>query len=244
METHPVSNGMDITLVVCAYNEESDIAETIDIAHKVSRGRFREIIVVDNASTDRTAAIAQEHGARVVHEKTKGLTYARLAGLNATESEYIAYIDADTHLSDTWFDAAERIFAENPHIVALSGPRKYFGISGWRLAALNGFWLIAPLVYRIVGYMILGGNFIAKKSAIEDIGGFDTSIKFYGEDTDIARRLSEVGKVLFRSDFFVYASARRFEKEGVFKANIRYAVNYLWPVLFGKPYTVKYQDVR
>ena len=154
---------MDITLVICAYNEESEIAETIDAAKKVAAGRFREIIVVDNASKDRTGEIAQAHGARVVREPMKGLPYARLAGLNAAESEYIAYIDADTHLSESWFDAAERIFAKYPHIVALSGPRKYFGISRGRLVFLNGFWLVAPLVYRIVGYMILGGNFIARK---------------------------------------------------------------------------------
>ena len=111
---------MDITLVICAYNEEGEIAEAIDIAKKVSQERFREIIVVDNASTDRTAEVASEHGARVIRESTKGLTYARLAGLNAAQSDYVAYIDADTHLSESWFDTAELVFAKYPNIVALS----------------------------------------------------------------------------------------------------------------------------
>jgi GT2 family glycosyltransferase len=139
---------------------------------------------------------------------------------------------------------AERTFKRHPHIVSLSGPRRYFGTTWWRRWILNAFWLPAPLIYRIAGYMILGGNFIVRKDALEKIGGFDPNIKFYGEDTDIARRLSAVGKVMFRSRFYVYASARRFEEEGLWKTNMTYAVNYLWPVLFGKPYTMRYEDVR
>jgi glycosyltransferase involved in cell wall biosynthesis len=235
---------MDITLIIPAHNEASEIAATIDTAKKMSSGKLREIIVVDNASTDRTGEIAREHGATVVIEEKKGLPHARAAGLRAATSELVAYIDADTHLSHNWFTAAEKIFTQHPEIVALSGPRKYFGSSWWKLWILNSFWFVAPLVYRIVGYMILGGNFIARKSALEKMGGFDTSIQFYGEDTDIARKLNKIGKVMFRSNFYVYASARRFETEGIFMPNIRYALNYLWPVFFGKPYTVQYKDVR
>jgi GT2 family glycosyltransferase len=76
------------------------------------------------------------------------------------------------------------------------------------------------------------------------MGGFDTAIEFYGEDTDIARRLSHLGKVMFRNDFYVHASARRFNTEGLFKPNITYALNYLWPVIFKRPYTTQYRDVR
>ncbi len=235
---------LDVTLIICAHNEEGVIGETLDVARKYAGGRFKEIVVVDNASTDKTGEVARAHGARVVAEPRKGLTIARQAGLEATTGELVAYIDADTHLSLEWFDVAERAFRERPSIVAVSGPRRYFGTARWRLWVLNAMWAPAPLVYRIVGYMILGGNFIARRSALLEIGGFDPTIKFYGEDTNIAQRLSKVGKVLFRTDFFVYADARRFEKEGIWKANITYALNYLWPVIFGRPYTKEYHDVR
>ncbi len=235
---------MDITLIICAYNEEKEIAATLDAANKAAHGRFKEIIVVDNASTDHTAEIARDHGARVIREDHKGLTYARLAGLVAASSEYVAYIDADSHLSKNWFDKAEKIFKKHPEIVSLSGPRRSFGIAKWKSLVVDSMWFLAPPVYWISGFMILGANFIAKKNALEEIGGFDTSIRFYGEDTDIARRLSKVGKVMFRMPFFVYSSGRRFEKEGLFKPNVTYAMNYLWPAIFGKPYTNTYQDIR
>jgi len=235
---------MELTLIIPAYNEESEIGETIDAAKKMAGDRLREIIVVDNASSDRTGEVAREHGAMVVREEQKGLPFARAAGLVAAKTPWVAYIDADSHLSHHWFRMAENTLKRHPNIVALSGPRRYFGASRWRLWILNAFWLPAPLVYRITGYMILGANFIARKDALEKMGGFDTSIRFYGEDTDIARRLSKIGKVMFRTRFYVYSSARRFETEGMFSTNFRYALNYLWPVIFGRPYTVRYKDVR
>ena len=92
--------------------------------------------------------------------------------------------------------------------------------------------------------MILGGNVIIKRSAISAIHGFDKTIAFYGEDTDLARRLSAVGRTLFRMDFVVYASARRFEAEGIIKPNLVYALNYLWPILFHRPFSREYNDIR
>ena len=68
---------MDITLIICAHNEASCICETVAIAQKNSQGKFKEIIVVDNVSTDATAQIARSHGARVVYEPHKGLKIGR-----------------------------------------------------------------------------------------------------------------------------------------------------------------------
>lgn len=235
---------MDITLIIPAYNEARYIGATLDAARNAGKGRFKEIIVVDNASTDDTAALARAHGARVVTEQKKGLTHARQAGYEATSSDFIAFIDADTLISERWMRVAERIFSERPDIVSLSGPRRYFGTTLWRRWILNAMWGTAPITYRAVGCMILGGNFIVRRSAIKEIGGFDTTIAFYGEDTDLARRLSAIGKTLFRMDFVVHASARRFEVEGILMPNLVYALNYAWPILFHRPFTHEYQDVR
>ena len=235
---------MDITIIICAHNEESVIGETIDVAKKYSHGRLKEILVVDNASTDSTAEVARTHGARVVFEPEKGLPSARQRGFEDSTGEFLAYIDADTLITQKWMDIAEKTFAARPDIVSLSGPRRYFGAAWYRIWTLNAMWHISPLAYYIVGYMILGGNFVVRRSALEKIGGFDRSIKFYGEDTDLARRLSAVGKTLFKMSFYAYASARRFEREGIWKVNIVYVFNYLWPVLFGRPFTKEYQDVR
>src|SRR3989344_7999896 len=118
---------MNITVIICAHNEESVIGETIDVAKRYSGGKFKEIVVVDNASTDSTAEDARLHRAHVVFEPEKGLPSARQRGFENTTGEYLAYIDADTLITQKWMDIAEKTFAARPDIVSLSGPRRYFG---------------------------------------------------------------------------------------------------------------------
>lgn len=236
---------MKISLVIPAHNEESHIGTCLDFAIKNSNGGFHEIIVVDNASTDKTSEIARGKGVKVVLENKKGLTKARQRGLEEAGGDYIAYIDADTQMHDKWLDTAKDIFKKYPNVVCISGPYKYHDGNKWKNKIMEGVWWIsAPITYFFVGYMVLGGNFVAKKQALLDMGGFDQNITFYGEDTDIARRLSKHGKVKFKMNFHIHSSSRRLNEEGLIKTNIVYALNFIWQVLFHKPYTKKYKDIR
>ena len=92
--------------------------------------------------------------------------------------------------------------------------------------------------------MILGGNFVAKREAIANIGGFNTDITFYGEDTDIARRLSTQGKVNFKMNFFNHTSGRRLLKDGIIKTFLIYGLNFIWEVVFKKPLTKEHENIR
>jgi len=235
-----------ISLIICAHNEEKGIGECLDTAIKNSGGKFSEIIVIDNASTDHTKEEAEKRpGVRVVYEPNKGLTHARQRGLTEANGDLVAYLDADTLLTPHWLPIAIKIFSENKDVVSLSGPPKYYGSSYIKDHFLYFvWWLVGPITYRIVGYMVFGADFIARKKALLDIGGFDTKIEFYGEDTDIARRLSAKGKAVFRMDMFIYTSSRRFQHEGITKTLFVYGLNYIWPVLFHRPFTKAHQDVR
>jgi glycosyltransferase involved in cell wall biosynthesis len=237
---------MQISLVIPAHNEEAYLGGCLDSVLAHAAGRFHEIIVVDNASSDRTAEVARRRpGVRVVHEAAKGLTKARQRGFEEATGEYIAYIDADTRMPSNWLDIAERVFAANPDAVVLSGPGKYWDAPLMHRAILSAFWwATAPLSYRMIGYMVYGAHFIARRDAIAAIGGFNRSIEFYGEDTDLARRLSGVGKVIFRMDFCIYSSARRFKQEGILKTNLVYMLNFIWPAFFGRPLTRTHKDIR
>jgi GT2 family glycosyltransferase len=70
------------------------------------------------------------------------------------------------------------------------------------------------------------------------VGGNDRSIAFYGDDTDLARRLHAVGKTIWRNNFNTYTSARRFDETGLVRLAFTYMLNYWWPVIFHRPYTV------
>ena len=92
--------------------------------------------------------------------------------------------------------------------------------------------------------MVQGGNFVTSRIALEAIGGFNLGIAFYGEDTDIARRLSTVGGVRFTFRLKMFSSARRLKKEGILTMALRYSINYFWTTFFKRPYTDNYIDIR
>src|SRR5689334_19856462 len=117
---------MRISLVIPAYNEEAYLGDCLDSVI-ASGARFHEIIVVDNASTDRTAEVAAARsGVRVVHEPVKGLLAARQRGYLESTGEAVAYVDADTRMPKGWYDRADRTLSSRPEVVALSGPARYW----------------------------------------------------------------------------------------------------------------------
>ena len=87
----------EISVVIPCLNEEEAVGKVVDQALEGIRraGRSGEVIVVDNASTDRSAEIAAEHGAVVVREERPGYGSAYLAGLAHARGEYIVMGDAD-----------------------------------------------------------------------------------------------------------------------------------------------------
>jgi glycosyltransferase involved in cell wall biosynthesis len=86
-----------ISVIVPCLNEEDAVGNVVDQALDGIRraGRPGEVIVVDNGSTDASAAIASEHGATVLTEPRRGYGSAYLAGLEAARGAYIVMADAD-----------------------------------------------------------------------------------------------------------------------------------------------------
>lgn len=239
---------MRISLVIPAYNEEKYIGECLKSALQNGKEIF-EIIVVNNASTDNTRSVAETFSnlypkIKICYEPKKGLTKARQRGLSEASGEAVAYIDADTKMPKGWAGKVNRYFEENKKIVCVSGPYIYYDQPPAGKIFTRIYWLLAYIIYFFVGYMAVGGNFAVRKSAILKAGGFDENISFYGEDTDMARRLSKVGKVKFILGLYMYTSARRLRGEGLVKTAIKYIINFASEVLFKKPVTGEYKDIR
>ena len=82
-----------ISIIIPAYNEESSIGLVLDA---LPQEKIHEIIVVDNGSTDATARVAQEHGARVVKEPKKGYGSACRKGIDELDApDIVVFIDGD-----------------------------------------------------------------------------------------------------------------------------------------------------
>lgn len=244
---------MQISFVVPAYNEEALIAQCLKaIQAEIDRTPCSaEIIVVDNASTDQTHSVASSiDGVKVVYEPLKGLVQARRAGFQASIGELIANIDADTILPEGWLKKVFKNFENTPGLVALSGPYIYYDASLRVRIMTHLFYCVSMVFYFLnrfilkVGSMLQGGNFVVRREAIEAIGGFNTDFSFYGEDTDLARRLSKVGKVRFTFRLPAYSSARRFVGEGLIAVGWRYTVNFFWATFMKRPFTSGWNDFR
>jgi hypothetical protein len=87
----------EISVLIPCLNEEEAVGAVVDQAWEgIERsGRTGEVIVVDNASTDRSADVAADHGAIVIREERPGYGSAYLAGLAHARGDYIVMGDAD-----------------------------------------------------------------------------------------------------------------------------------------------------
>ena len=175
---------------------------------------------------------------------------AGLAGSLGLDTELVANIDADTIVPPGWLDVVFGEFEKDDQLVCLSGPYVYYDLSFWNQVLIGMFYGLTKLIYAVnryvlrVGSVVQGGNFVLRRDAWIKAGGFNREIKFYGEDTDVAVRLSKVGKVKWTFALPMLTSGRRLEKEGVFRTAGRYTLNFFWVTFRGKPATTEYTDIR
>ncbi len=141
---------MKLSFVIPAYNEENYIGQCLQSIFDEAKGKGydMEIIVVNNASIDRTKEIALSFpGVKVVDEMKKGLVQARKAGYEAASGDLIANIDADTRLTPGWIDEVLSKF-NDPQVVAFSGPFIYYDMP-LKIRMMVRFYSIVPLILLI-----------------------------------------------------------------------------------------------
>lgn len=240
----PHSKRLSISVIIPAYNEEKRIRDCIGSCMEHAPENVIEIIVVSNASTDGTERIARTFpGVTVVSEPQKGTGFARQKGAENARGDILAFLDADAKIHAQWFLKIEQAFEGDTSLVALSGPCKYHDLPPWKSQAIYFCWVLFSFpAYWQCGYAIAGSNFAVKRRSLEAVGGFDTDILFYGDDTSIARRLHAVGKVKFTTDFYNYASARRFLALGLIHVSLRYVLNHISQVFLKMTITQGYGE--
>jgi glycosyltransferase involved in cell wall biosynthesis len=178
-----------ISFIVPAYNEEQFLGRTLDAIHTAVRavGEPFEVVVADDASTDRTAAIAGEHGARVVPVRHRQIAATRNAGARAATGDVLFFVDADTVVTEAAVRAA--LAALRAGAVGGGSAFRFDGrlpLYGRVLAAVTG-----PL-YRLLG--LASGCFLfCTRAAFQAAGGFDETL--YGaEEAVMSRALHRVGR--------------------------------------------------
>jgi len=235
-----------ISVVVPAYNEERYLPACLEaLQNQTLRPEDYEVIVVDNTSTDATAAIARRHGARVVWEPVKGFATARQRGFEEARGEIIASTDADTVVPPLWLERIAGHFARNPKLGGVCGPVH------WRDGLPHEQWSMKyPVTWTMVishrlgrGWWI-GSNFAVRAHAFGQVNGFRDFSRgeAAGEDLYLARRVRQVAPLAFDRSLVVYSSSRR-TREGYLAYLHRTSINAR-QILAGRRPALPPPDIR
>jgi len=179
------------SLVIPAYNEELFLPRLLDsvdaAAQRYAPGAASvEVIVADNASTDRTAELARTRGCRVVPVAKRSIAAARNAGGAAARGEIVGFVDADMRIHPGTFDAIEE---------ALESPRVVGGATGctlerWSLGLAFTFAAFLPMVW-LTGFDT--GVVFCRRRDFVATGGYDERLRV-AEDVRFLLALRQVGR--------------------------------------------------
>jgi glycosyltransferase involved in cell wall biosynthesis len=242
---------MTFGVIVCAYNEAPLLAACLYSLRAQTRTPD-DILVINNASADETAAVARAvPGVRVVDEPVKSLVVARETARRHTQTDILAYMDADCRAPINWLERIEARFSRGEAPVAITGPYRFYDWD-WKGRAMIRTYdcLVAPPTHFLVhhalglGAILYGGNFAVRREALARIGGFDPTIEFHGEDTNLGRRLTPVGRVDIAGDCWVWTSARRYRAMGKRAVFGLYVRNFWSEILRHRPADKQHLDVR
>ena len=176
-----------ISFIIPAYNEEAELPATLQAIHSAAAGYEYEIVLVNDGSTDATAALAEQLGARVISIERRQIAAARNAGAKAARGDIFIFVDADTRIGAKHVRGA---------LDALSGG---FAGGGARLAFDGEIPPWGKAMFHVFGTIYFGLNLGAgaflftSRENFFAAGGFD-EIYFAGEEVFFTIALKRLGK--------------------------------------------------
>jgi len=175
-----------LSVVIPVYNGDRFIAQAVASVQR-QNPPVAEIIVVDDGSTDDTAAVAQAlPGIRYVRQENRGPSAARNHGFRLSSGSLLCFLDADDRLADNKTHIQMRMLDENPALDIVIGHLQRVVIQTW-----NG----SEPRYAPIGdpmFLLHLGSAIIRRTVFDRIGLFDESLSM-GEDVDWYLRAKENG---------------------------------------------------
>jgi glycosyltransferase involved in cell wall biosynthesis len=228
------SMGKKITVIVPAYNEEQLIAGCLDsLLNQTLDKADYEVIVVDNNSTDLTARIAASKGVRVERELQKGYVHAIRHGIEVSQTELIAFTDADCRVPSDWLEKILAHFEASAKIVGVGGKLAFYDIPP-----------IVDKTFRSILYFnkaLPGNNMAIRREALWKIGGVDPRVNLT-VDYWLTLKLRKIGRLKVDKRLVVNTSGRRFKSS--FDSDIKYVINVMSMQVSSKPVFYDFPDIR
>ncbi len=204
------------TILLAYYNEEEFLADTLrSLVHQALRPF--DVVAVDNASKDRSAAIARDvlggiDGLNAVHlhQPLPGQINALKMGLEAVRTEFVAICDADTFYPPHYLDEADRAFAVGGRgVVGVMATDIYSPAHG-RAARVQRLklWTVSRILRKQTHTGGFGYAF--RTETLRKVGGYDIALWPYVlSDHEIAHRMLKEGRTTYPLNHWCMPSTRR-----------------------------------
>ncbi len=198
-----------VSVVISTYNRAPVLPKALDAVLAQRLDFPFEVVLVDNNSTDGTAAIVQERADRAPHlryvfEPRQGLPFARNAGVRAARGAIVAFTDDDVHVGPAWIATIKRVFDEHPELDVVGGrvvPVWPGELPSWvTRRQLGPFALGERGDARIrvgaenAALCLVGANFAFRRDVFDRIGLFDPAYT-KSQDRELQLRLWRAGGV-------------------------------------------------
>jgi glucosyl-dolichyl phosphate glucuronosyltransferase len=185
----------DLSVVLCTSNRAALLEGALRALIEQHEPPPHEIIVVDNASTDKTrmvidAAAARCDRVRYLHETRQGLSHARNLAVREARGSMVAFIDDDVRVGAGWMRAAAGVLARYPDAACAGGPvvplwpaavPAWLTTRHWAPLGIQDYGGEAMRVDATRPVCLIGANLAFRRAALDAIGGFNPAVQRVGE---------------------------------------------------------------
>ena len=197
----------NVTIIVCTYNRADLLRPALEslVRQSVEKSTY-EIVIVDNASQDGTAAVMKEfqqsHSSPnivLAYEPTKGLGHARNTGCKVADGRYLAFIDDDCIAAEDWLanliDCYEHVQPQPWSVGGIVLPKYAEPIPAWFKDSYETDTWGDDARFLTHGESFTGCNMSFRNEVIQRFGGFDATFGMrgeqlaLGEDTQLYRKM-------------------------------------------------------
>lgn len=179
-----------VSLIIPCFNLGQFLGEAIESA-RAQTYRDIELVVVDDGSTDATTRqvldTLERAGTRVVRSPNRGLSAARNLGIRSTSGEFICSLDADDRLHPEWIERAVGVLDAEPAVAFVSHWLETFGDEHW------GWKPVRCDLAMLLDMNVVNGAALLRRTAFDEAGGFDETMRDGCEDWEFWIRLLERG---------------------------------------------------
>lgn len=223
-----------VSIVIPVWNEEANLLQTLSSFASMEMPYDTELIIVNNNSTDGTAAIIDALGVTTVFEPKQGIAHARLAGLRASRGVYQLCGDGDSLYSPQWIKAMVEPLIRDKNLTCVYGNYSFIPVGHTSRITLAFYELLAEALFEMRRFKreflnVRGANFGFRRAQGIAVQGFEMPVTrvfdndegsktfvVFGEDGRMGRKLGEIGKLkLVRThEARIWTSSRRLLKDG------------------------------